>query len=324
MLGPDETFASALEATVRDFEDRTQDEWTEWSRALHVPFEWQDAVIRAAIALKLCSFEETGAVVAALTTSIPEAAGTERNWDYRYCWLRDATFVIHALNRLGATRTMEGYLGYLTDLVAGADGHLQPVYGIGLENELTERIEPALAGYRGMGPVRVGNQAWEHIQNDAYGSVVLAATQAFFDRAAAASRRSATLRAARGRWRAGDRALEPAGRGLWEFRTRAQVHTLSPGHVLGGVRSAGAHRRPPRTRARGAALGLRGLAHPRRDLGAGVEREARLLHGGVRQRDPGRFAAPAARARLRARRRSALSRHAHAAIEKSTCAAATT
>ena len=114
---------------------------------------------------------------------MPEKLGGTRNWDYRFCWLRDAYFVIHALNRLGATGTMESYLSYLTNLVAGAgpEGSLQPVYGIGLESALLERQEKALPGYRGMGPVRVGNQAHEHIQNDVYGSAVLAATQAFFD-----------------------------------------------------------------------------------------------------------------------------------------------
>jgi GH15 family glucan-1,4-alpha-glucosidase len=227
VLGPDETFASALGPTVNDFEDRTREEWMDWSRALTLPFEWQDAVIRAAIALKLCSFEETGAIVAALTTSIPEAAGTGRNWDYRYCWLRDAYFVIHALNRLGATKTMESYLGYLTDLVAGADGHLQPVYGIGLESALIERTDTALAGYRGMAPVRVGNQAYEHIQNDVYGSVVLASTQAFFDQRMlhpGGDRLFEMLE------RVGDLAVarwDQPDAGLWEYRTRAQVHTFT-------------------------------------------------------------------------------------------------
>jgi GH15 family glucan-1,4-alpha-glucosidase len=227
VLGPDETFATALGPTVRDFENRTREEWVEWCRALSVPFEWQESVIRAAIALKLCSFEETGAVVAALTTSIPEASGTERTWDYRYCWLRDAAFVIHALNRLGATRTMESYLGYLTNLLAGADGHLQPVYGIGLESELPERIETSLAGYRGMGPVRVGNQAFEHTQNDVYGSAVLAATQAFFDQRL---RHPGGPQLFQMLERVGDSAAScwnQPDAGIWEYRMRAQVHTFS-------------------------------------------------------------------------------------------------
>ena len=227
VLGPDESFASAIGATARDFEERTRDYWIEWSRTLAIPFEWQQAVIRAAISLKLCSFEETGAVVAALTTSIPEAAHSGRNWDYRYCWLRDAYFVIHALGRLGATRTMEGYLEYLATLVSGANGGLQPVYGIGLERDLAERRAEALAGYRGMGPVRVGNQAFEHTQNDVYGSVVLAATQAFFDHRLlhpGGERLFALLE------EVGRRALESWDQpdaGLWELRTRSQVHTFS-------------------------------------------------------------------------------------------------
>ena len=98
--------------------ERTIGYWREWMRYLSIPYEWQDAVIRAAITLKLCQYEATGAIVAALTTSIPEAAGTERNWDYRYCWLRDAAFTVRALNRLGATRTMEEYIRYVFNLIA--------------------------------------------------------------------------------------------------------------------------------------------------------------------------------------------------------------
>lgn len=227
ILGPDETLAHSVEQVAGDFEARTLDYWMEWSRSLSIPFEWQQAVIRAAITLKLCSFEETGAIVAALTTSIPEAEGSERNWDYRYCWLRDAYFVVHALNRLGATRTMEGYLSYLTNIAAGAEGHLQPVYGIGLEAQLHERVEAGLPGFRGLGPVRVGNQAWEHVQNDVYGSVVLAATQAFFDR---------RLRNPGGEElferleRVGERARkcwDQPDAGLWELRDSAHVHTFS-------------------------------------------------------------------------------------------------
>jgi hypothetical protein len=148
-----------------------------------LPLEWQDAVIRAAITLKLSLYEDTGAIVAAMTTSIPEAPGTQRNWDYRYCWLRDAFFVVRALNSLAEVGTMEDYLRWLANVVVGAGGgHMQPLHGIGLERELPERICETLPGYRGMGPVRVGNQAQEHFQHDVYGNIVLAAAQAFHDR----------------------------------------------------------------------------------------------------------------------------------------------
>lgn len=227
ILGPDETLASPIQATARDFDERTRNHWAEWSRTLSIPFEWQDAVIRAAISLKLCHYEETGAIVAALTTSIPEAPGTARNWDYRYCWLRDAYFVIHALNRLGATNTMEGFLTYLENLAAGVEGPLQPVYGIALESELSEREAPDLKGFGGFGPVRVGNLAYRQQQHDTYGSLVLAATHLFFDE-------RLTHRGGRRLFelleRFGENALELWDRpdaGLWEFRSRLAIHTFS-------------------------------------------------------------------------------------------------
>ncbi len=128
ILGPDESLTTSAEAFAREAYDRTLDYWQSWSRSLSIPFEWQDAVIRAAITLKLCQYEGTGAIVAALTTSIPEAPGTGRNWDYRYCWLRDAAFVVRTLNQLGATKSMEDFLGYIYTLASGTD-EMQPVYG---------------------------------------------------------------------------------------------------------------------------------------------------------------------------------------------------
>jgi GH15 family glucan-1,4-alpha-glucosidase len=187
-----------------------------------------EAVIRAAITLKLCTFEETGAIVAAMTTSIPEAPDSGRNWDYRFCWLRDAFFVVRALNSLAEVETMEHYLRYIANIVGTAEnGHLQPVYGLALERRLEEREAPALAGYRGMGPVRVGNQAFEHLQHDVYGNVVLAAAQAFLDRR--------LLRPATGQdferlERLGDQAFSvyaTPDASMWELRTRERVHTSS-------------------------------------------------------------------------------------------------
>ena len=107
ILGSDEPFESAIDTRSREFLERTRDYWLTWARGLAVRLEWQSELIRAAISLKLCNFDETGAIIAAHTTSIPEAPGSNRTWDYRYCWLRDAYFVIKALNRLGATQTME-------------------------------------------------------------------------------------------------------------------------------------------------------------------------------------------------------------------------
>ena len=228
ILGPDETLNRPIAETGRDFLERTTEYWREWCRYLSIPFEWQEAVIRAAITLKLCAFEESGAVIAAMTTSVPEAPDSGRNWDYRYCWLRDAYFVVHALNRLGATRTMEEYLRYITNVAASAtDGHLQPVYGITLESRLVEREETNLAGYRGMGPVRVGNQAYEHIQNDVYGSVVMAATQMFFDQRLTQPGNLRIFERLEAIGEQAVRVFDQPDAGLWEFRTKAKVHTFS-------------------------------------------------------------------------------------------------
>ena len=227
VLGPDETLSQAPAVHAREALDATVDYWREWVRYLSVPAEWQDAVIRAAITLKLCQYEGTGAIVAALTTSIPEAPHTVRNWDYRYCWLRDAAFVVRAQNRLGATRSMEEYLRYIANLAAGADGALAPVYGIHFEAELIEREAPHLAGYRGMGPVRVGNDAWRQRQHDVYGSVVLAATQLFFDQRLVTRGDAAAFARLEQTGDAAFRLHDQPDAGLWEFRGRSDVHTYS-------------------------------------------------------------------------------------------------
>jgi GH15 family glucan-1,4-alpha-glucosidase len=228
ILGPDETLSEGIAQTAANFEERTRSYWRHWVHRLAIPFEWQGAVIRAALTLKLCTYEPTGAIVAALTTSIPEGPGTQRNWDYRFCWVRDAYFVVRALNRLAAVRKMENYFRWLMNIVTSLnDNNIQPVYGVGLEADLHERIATALPGYRGMGPVRIGNQAHQHLQHDSYGSVILGVAQAFLDqRLLSPPNRSDFLR------------LEDMGRkalqlydkpdaGMWEFRTRARIHTTS-------------------------------------------------------------------------------------------------
>jgi GH15 family glucan-1,4-alpha-glucosidase len=228
IMGPDETLATGIEDTARSFEQETVGYWRQWTRALSLPLEWQDAVIRAAITLKLSLFEDTGAIVAAMTTSIPEAPGSGRNWDYRFCWLRDAFFVVRALNSISEVATMEEYLRWLMNIVIrSGGGHIQPLYGIGQEETLTESILDHLPGYRGMGPVRIGNQAQEHFQHDVYGNIILGAAQAFHDHRLfkrAGRTEFAHLEAV------GEQAFrvyDTPDAGMWELRTRARIHTSS-------------------------------------------------------------------------------------------------
>lgn len=227
-LGPDESFSEDIAASTEAMLERTIGEWRHWVRGLATPHEWQHAVIRSAITLKLCQHEETGAIVAALTTSIPEHADSGRNWDYRYCWIRDAYYTVQALNRLGALDVLEGYLEYLRNIVDNAaKGHIQPLYGVGGEAILTEWEAPALSGYRGMGPVRVGNQAYEQVQHDAYGQIVLSNVQAFFDQRLL---RVAGIEDFEALEPIGERAWQSFDKpdaGLWELRTKSHVHTYS-------------------------------------------------------------------------------------------------
>ena len=239
VLGADEPFSGEPASTVRDFERRTRAYWQEWVRRISIAYEWQEATIRAAITLKLSNFEETGGIVAALTTSLPESPHSGRNWDYRYCWLRDAYFVVKALNSIGATRTMEDYITYILSL-AGEDEVLRPCYGIVPNADLKEWISPDLKGFENHGPVRFGNAAANQVQHDAYGSVILSAVPMFFDRRLPRpggehlfrlieklARRSAEL------------ALEPDA-GIWEYRGRARIHTHSAAMCWAGVSRAGA------------------------------------------------------------------------------------
>jgi GH15 family glucan-1,4-alpha-glucosidase len=227
-LGPDESFVGDIGDALDTMLEHTTQEWRHWVRALATPVEWQEAVIRSAITLKLCQHEETGAIVAALTTSVPEHAGSQRNWDYRYCWIRDAYYTVQALNRLGALDVLETYLEYLRNIVDNAKGgHIQPLYGVGGEARLVERVAPHLDGYRGMGPVRVGNQAYEQIQHDAYGQIILSNAQAFFDqrlyRMAGEEDFRALERVGELAWQVHDK----PDAGLWELRTKSHVHTYS-------------------------------------------------------------------------------------------------
>ncbi len=228
LLGPDETIRESCADAFHTHYRATRDYWHRWSRGLSIPFEWQDAVIRAAITLKLCTFEDTGAVVAALTTSIPEAADSGRNWDYRFCWLRDSYFVVQALNRLGATQTMERYLSYIMNIAAEAgDNELKPLYGISGRSVTDESVVESLSGYRGMGPVRRGNQAFEQVQHDVYGAVVLSAMQFFFDRRLIKTGTVSDFKRleALGEW--ARRKYDQPDAGLWEYRGRKRVHTFS-------------------------------------------------------------------------------------------------
>lgn len=225
VFGPDEPWPEDVGKTCREFTARTRDYWMEWVRRLSIAYDWQDAIIRAAIALKLSSFEETGAIVAALTTSIPEAPGSGRTWDYRYCWIRDAYFVVKALNRLGATKTMEDFISFILGIAS--DDPVRPVYSVVPSDPMDEVIAANLDGYRNDGPVRVGNAAAFQSQHDTFGSIILAAMPMFFDRRLPRPGNQGLFQLLE---TLGEKAAQLAftpDAGIWEYRGRTHVHTYS-------------------------------------------------------------------------------------------------
>jgi GH15 family glucan-1,4-alpha-glucosidase len=227
VFGPDEPFTGDLQKTCREFAERTHDYWMEWVRRLSISYDWQEAIIRAAITLKLSNFDETGGIIAAHTTSIPEAPSSGRTWDYRYCWLRDAYFVVQALNRIGATRTMEEFISFTLSIASESGHELRPVYSVVPTTSIEERSAPDLQGYRGDGPVRIGNAAVDQVQHDAYGSVILAAMPMFFDRRLPRPGDEGLFRLLESLGeRAAKKAVEPDA-GIWEYRGRQRVHTHS-------------------------------------------------------------------------------------------------
>ena len=245
VFGTDEPFEGSLETTCRDFADRTRDYWLEWVRRLAFSVDWQDAIIRAGITLKLCNYEETGAIVAALTTSIPEVSGSGRNWDYRYCWMRDAFFVVRALNRIGATRTMEDFISYILSVAVGRADQLRPLYGVVHTDSLEERTAPALAGYRGDGPVRIGNAAVNQKSARCLRQYHHGGDADVFRSQAASARRCGVVSHDRAFGRAGGKAGARAR--CWHLGiSRAHARTYAfGGDVLGRLSTAGGNCEPP-------------------------------------------------------------------------------
>jgi GH15 family glucan-1,4-alpha-glucosidase len=158
--------------SVRETLQQVEAFWTDWASGFKPDGEWSDAILRSLLTLKALTHWETGGIVAAGTTSVPEFIGGSRNWDYRFCWLRDATFTLYALMESGFLGEATTWRDWLLRAVAGSADHLQIMYGIAGERRLEEYEIPWLPGYEGSLPVRVGNLAAGQLQLDVYGEVL--------------------------------------------------------------------------------------------------------------------------------------------------------
>lgn len=221
------TYGAPLEAplmsTCESFLDRTKRYWQGWVKNMSVTDFHQRAVNRSALTLKIHQFEDTGAIIAAGSTSLPESPGSGRNWDYRFCWMRDTYYTLAAFNNIGHFEELESYFNYIVNISVKTRERYQPLYGITGREELFEEILD-LKGYLGNKPVRVGNQAYTHIQNDVYGQILLALLPLFIDRRFINSERSDSLKLVLDILHNIESLMDEPDAGLWEFRTLSQYH----------------------------------------------------------------------------------------------------
>jgi GH15 family glucan-1,4-alpha-glucosidase len=226
------TWGAPIEEPLAPLADRFLAEtvryWRTWVKDCDIPPTFQEQVIRSALALKLHCFEDTGAIVAATTTSVPESPGSGRTWDYRYCWLRDAYYVLAAFRRLGRFEERERFTQWILDVAGGAvDLTLAPLYRVDGRSDLEEVEHRAWRGYDEDGPVRSGNGAALHVQNDVYGETVLALAPVFLDERFRDERTPAALDLLHRLARKGVAVAGQPDAGIWEYRKAWTPQTFS-------------------------------------------------------------------------------------------------
>ncbi|MCD6064880.1 MAG: glycosyl hydrolase, glucoamylase [Flavipsychrobacter sp.] len=221
------TYGLPLEAplltTAEDFLMRTVSYWRHWIKNTGIGNMYQKQVIRSSLALKIHQYEDTGAIIAASTTSLPEFDGSGRTWDYRYCWLRDAYYILNAFNNIGHFEEGEQYFHFIANVAVKEDGRYNPLYKITGTADFVETIVD-LDGYKGNKPVRIGNQAVEHVQNDTYGQVLLSLLPLYTDRRFIFEERHDSSKWISDILEKIERTIDEPDAGIWEFRHFTQEH----------------------------------------------------------------------------------------------------
>lgn len=206
---------------------RTKVYWMNWSAKTTRYTHYGDEIMRSALVLKALSYKKSGAVLAAATTSLPETIGEERNWDYRFCWIRDASMVIKVMAGLGHTKSAKDFLQFIIDIIPDKDEKIQIMYGINGQKELTEHILSHLEGYKNSRPVRTGNAAYIQKQNDIYGILMEVIYQQFlmFETSLENSEQLWTI--VRGIVMIVEENWHKPDKGIWELRTEDRHFVFS-------------------------------------------------------------------------------------------------
>lgn len=222
VLSGGEPFDAPLKETFEEFYYKTREFWRLWVKETFIPNLLQKEIIRSAITIKLHQYEDTGAIIAAGTTSLPEYPQAGRNWDYRYCWLRDSYFSLGALNSVGHFEEAERYLQFIHNVITDAD-KLQPMYKINGETDIPER-EIDLKGYLENKPVRIGNAAFFQKQFDAYGQVILSLLPLYTDERIIHRDQAIDLSIIKGLLQEIEHKMDEPDAGTWELRGRQAKH----------------------------------------------------------------------------------------------------
>jgi GH15 family glucan-1,4-alpha-glucosidase len=218
-----EPFEAPLQETCETFLNKTIEYWNKWVQRCTIPDIYQKEVIRSALVLKLHQYEDTGAIIAAGSTSLPEAPNAGRNWDYRFFWPRDSYYTLNALNSIGHFEELDRYSHYIQNLATTATHSFQPLYGITGETQPLER-ELDLSGYMGNKPVRIGNAAFLQTQNDVYGQILLSLFPLYTDSRIVLSQRMRSPEMAMAVLKFIEEKIQSPDAGLWEFRNSQQKH----------------------------------------------------------------------------------------------------
>jgi GH15 family glucan-1,4-alpha-glucosidase len=207
--------------------ERTKVYWLNWMEKTTAYKSYNKQIARSAMTLKLLSYDKTGAVLAAVTTSLPETIGEVRNWDYRFCWIRDASMVIKVISTLGHKNMAKRYLKFIINLMPDKDEKLQIMYGINGEKKLTEEFLEHLSGYKNSSPVRIGNAAYKQKQNDIFGILMDMIYQLLLNFNNDIEDGEALWNITKGIvWVVNKHWQEP-DKGIWEFRSEDQHFTFS-------------------------------------------------------------------------------------------------
>lgn len=221
-----EPLEAPLKETCEEFLRKTIQHWQAWIKSCYLPDIYQDEIIRSALVLKLHQYEDTGGIIASGTTSLPEFHDSTRNWDYRFCWFRDAHYTLRAFNQIGHFEELEKYFDFIHNILRNADNSLQPLYSIAGEKDLDER-NIGLHGYMGNKPVRVGNKAHVQVQHDVYGQVLVSLLPLYTDKRLTFLRKNSYRSIVPWLLKQIERTLTMPDSGLWEFRNQVQVHTYT-------------------------------------------------------------------------------------------------